>query len=360
MRLLILLTLFLLSIVPVKASGIAVIAPKDGDEAIFTRQLVEGVKIAVDEINDAGGLLGEKVELITIDDACSETFAQGETQHLFLGEGSGINLVIGPYCEGKSLAYKNRKALQILPQPLGKDDFNEKVLGVLKIGGEIKLQAEVLFAIYKDKWIDKNIAVIYDSRSKRTYDTAEYLQKLFIDGNLSNRIKLYDLASYKKMKSLAKEVAASGKIAYILGNKSQIARLAQQLQEKNEDITIVIDEYQAGGHFFKEMGNFAEGTYWLRLDDQKANAEFTDKLIDMRIKGYEPHGLGVMGYASVMVWRDMTKKANSYDVKLLDNTAAKGSWTLPWGKVKFNEGKISRSCGWNMYRFEDGEYTQVN
>lgn len=343
-----------------QAAGVAVIAPKDGDEARFGLQLKEGVKIAVDEINAAGGLLGEKIELITIDDTCSESFFHGDTQRLYTGEGSNVNLVVGPYCDSKPLPYKTRNALQILTQPLSESDFNDPTSGVLKIGGMIKQQAEVVAKVYKEQWVDKNIAVIYDSRYTATYETAAYLQEILTADNLQNRLNLYDFAAYKKLKPMAKEIVKSNKIAYILGNKNQIAKMAQKLQEKDENILLILDEYQAGRHFFKEMGNFAEGTYWLRLDDQKSNAEFADKLIDFRIMGHEPQGLGVMGYSSVMLWFDMAKTAKSFDVKALDKLSSQKEWKMPWGKVKFNKGQISKFSGWNMYRFNDGEYTQVN
>ena len=186
------------------------------------------------------------------------------------------------------------------------------------------------------------------------------MQEIFIADNLQNRLNLYDFAAYKKLKPMAKEIVKNNKIAYILGDKTQIAKLAQKLQEKNENIILLLNEYQAGLHFFKEMGNFAEGTYWLRLDDQKANSEFTDKLVDMRIRGREPHGLGIMGYSAVMLWFDMVKAAKSFNVNDLDKISTQKEWNMPWGKVKFKKGQISEVSGWNMYRFNDGEYTQIN
>ena len=360
MKLLNLLLVCLIVSTQVQAAGVAVVTPKDGDEMRFGHQLQEGVKIAVDEINDAGGLLGEKLELVVIDDVCSESFFHGNTQKLYTGEGSNVNLVIGPYCDGKSLPAKTRQALQILPQPLDEQNYTDKTSGVLRIGGMIKQQADIVAQVYKEQWVDKNIAVIYDSRNQATYETAAYLQEIFIADNLQNRLNLYDFAAYKKLKPMAKEIVKNNKIAYILGDKTQIAKLAQKLQEKNENIILLLNEYQAGLHFFKEMGNFAEGTYWLRLDDQKANSEFTDKLVDMRIRGREPHGLGIMGYSAVMLWFDMVKAAKSFNVNDLDKISTQKEWNMPWGKVKFKKGQISEVSGWNMYRFNDGEYTQIN
>ena len=108
------------------------------------------------------------------------------------------------------------------------------------------------------------------------------------------------------------------------------------------------------------MGNFADGIYILRINNQKANANFTKELIELRIKNKEPRGLGVMGYAGVMLWQDMVAKAKSFDVNAVNKVSSQYEWNLPWGKVKLQNGHVLTNGGWNMYLLENGEYTQVN
>ncbi len=363
MRFLYLVSLLLLIVTRVQAAGVAVVAPKDGDNAKFGQQLNDGVKIAVDTINEAGGLLGEKLELIYMDDVCSESALHGDVQALNISKDSGINLVIGPYCTDMLFPsmMKGSSAVRIMPQPLNNQWYNYNHTGLYKIGGRISEQAKTFFEVYKDKWIDKNLAVVYSQDNDATYETASELQSIFMANNLANRVNLYDINAYNnKMKKMAKEIVRDNKVAYILGRKSQIAEIAQKLQEKDENIIIIVDEYMATAHFFKEMGNFADGVYLLRINNQKSNANFTKELVELRIKGREPRGIGVMGYAAVMMWRDMVKKAQSFDAAAIDAIAGQQSWSLPWGKVKFQHGRTLTNGGWNMYLFEDGEYTQVN
>lgn len=347
----------------VNAAGVAVISPKDGDEARFGRQIAEGVKIAVDVINESGGLLGEKLDLINIDDACSESSMFGNTQKLRLGEGSGVNLVVGPYCIDEPMQNLNKdtKAVWIIPQPLISARYDYERMGLYKIGGRILEQAKTVLDVYKERWIDKNLAVVYDQNDAASYETAAELQNIFMANDLANRITLYDINAYDgKLKKMAKEIVRNNKIAYILGKKSQIATLAQKLQEKDENITLIVDEYMATDFFFKEMGNFVDGVYFLRVNDQKSNANFTKELVELRIKKREPRGLGIMSYAAVMLWRDMVEEAQSFTVSDIDKLVKAKNWNLPWGKTKFQHGRALINGGWNMYLFEGGEYTQVN
>ena len=55
--------------------NVAVVAPQSGSREMFGRELWEGAQIAVNELNENGGLEGEKVNLIMIDDRCDDRFA---------------------------------------------------------------------------------------------------------------------------------------------------------------------------------------------------------------------------------------------------------------------------------------------
>ena len=62
----------------------------------------EGVKLAVEEINAAGGLLGRKIELLTRDTAGDPTKAVNFAQQLAFSD--KVHFVIGPVNSGEGLA----------------------------------------------------------------------------------------------------------------------------------------------------------------------------------------------------------------------------------------------------------------
>ena len=83
------------------AVNVAVIAPKDENLFYFGRDLAEGVRIAVDLINENGGVLGEKINLIEIEDRCNDLSAVSTAQMLSSAssEKEKLSLVIGSYCQ---------------------------------------------------------------------------------------------------------------------------------------------------------------------------------------------------------------------------------------------------------------------
>ena len=63
---------------------VAVIAPKAGDNVKAGNELFEGARLAVNEINDNGGINGQKLDLLTIDDRCDDRLAVSTSEMLSL------------------------------------------------------------------------------------------------------------------------------------------------------------------------------------------------------------------------------------------------------------------------------------
>ena len=63
---------------------VTVVAPKVGSMSRFGNELIDGAQIAIDMINENGGLLGDKLNLIAIDDRCEDVFAISTAQMIAL------------------------------------------------------------------------------------------------------------------------------------------------------------------------------------------------------------------------------------------------------------------------------------
>ena len=77
---------------------IALVVPKEGNYKQQGIELINGVQKAVDEINNNGGILDKKINLMVIDDQCNDSIDISTAQMLTILKQSKINLVIGPYC----------------------------------------------------------------------------------------------------------------------------------------------------------------------------------------------------------------------------------------------------------------------
>src|SRR3954453_19357605 len=74
--------------------GLGVIAPVTGSKAEQGAQFTEGAKVAIDEINAAGGINGSKLQLEILDDQGQPNEAVAAAQRL--ASNSDVYAVIGP------------------------------------------------------------------------------------------------------------------------------------------------------------------------------------------------------------------------------------------------------------------------
>ena len=80
---------------------IGFLGPLSGDNAGIGVDLLNAARLAADEINAAGGVLGRSIELVPVDDACDPQMAPAAARKLL---GSGIVGVVGGYCSGAAIS----------------------------------------------------------------------------------------------------------------------------------------------------------------------------------------------------------------------------------------------------------------
>src|SRR3954454_22412919 len=78
-----------------------VLAPLSGPDAARGRDLVDGAKMAMADLNVRGGVLGQKVQLVTYDDKCGASSARARAQEL---KGTEVAGAIGGVCTGAASA----------------------------------------------------------------------------------------------------------------------------------------------------------------------------------------------------------------------------------------------------------------
>ena len=95
---------------------IAVVGPITGSNAALGEQMKRGAEMAVADINAAGGVNGQKLELLVGDDACDPKQATAVANKMVSDK---VVFVAGHYCSSSSIPaseiYKEGKVLQITP-----------------------------------------------------------------------------------------------------------------------------------------------------------------------------------------------------------------------------------------------------
>ena len=142
---------------------IGLAGPITGKEAWLGEQFQRGAELAVADLNAAGGVLGQKIQLITVDDFCDPEQAVAAARKLV---SDGVILVVGHMCSGASIPaseiYEAAGVLMISPyssNPMLTELGRANVFRVVPRDDTPGIVAGNYLA---DHWSDKKIAILHD------------------------------------------------------------------------------------------------------------------------------------------------------------------------------------------------------
>jgi branched-chain amino acid transport system substrate-binding protein len=92
---------------------IGTLGPYSGDTASYGTAAKAGIELAVSEINDAGGINGKKVELVSYDTKGDATEAVNAYNRL--RDSDGVVAIVGPVLSGEALAIKDLAKADNMP-----------------------------------------------------------------------------------------------------------------------------------------------------------------------------------------------------------------------------------------------------
>lgn len=346
--------------------NMAVIAPQAGEFKAFGDELIDGVQIAVDDINARGGLRGEKINLIRVDDQCNDIFAVSTAEMMAVNTSDyKISAVIGPYCQNSfkkvSDIYAKAKIIQIIPTAVSERNAALNHSGLVKMVGTIDRQGTNFYNYYKKNFDGEEVAVVYDGMIDDVVEVASAIQDEFRKAGQPQDMQGFNFASYNgNIDKMADDIlATNASVAYIMGSPKKIAKLARILKYEDPQFAIFTNRYQGNDEYMKIMDDYAEGSYALALPSLKDNPAFTETLVRLRLIGAEPEGLGVYGYSAVRLWEELVEKADSFDYAKLSSVLNNSSFETAWGEMEFNNGNPGNAVNYSVYQVQGGEYTQV-
>lgn len=347
------------------AVNVVVIAPQEGDYKRFGRELAEGVKIAARDINEHGGVLGQKINVLVADDRCDDTFAVSMAQMMSVNSSAEdkVNLVIGPYCGNRfnqtADIYAKAGILQIVPVPLG-GEKTAVPAAPLKIAGMRFEQAGAFYDYYRHSFQGQNTALAYNADDRELVSIAAEIQGQFMRNGSGNRLTSYNFTNYGKDYNLmAREILLNSRLVYVLGASKETAKLTRALKEQRPDVLVFTDRYQLKDNYEEIAGSQVDGTYYLGLKNFKDSPYFTETLVNLRLQGMEPAGLGVYGFAALKLWSEVAAKAGAFDYKKMKEAASAGTFSMPWGEMSFRNGNFSGNALYGVFQRQGEEYTQV-
>ena len=350
-----------------KASGeaetikIGALGPLTGPLAIYGVSATNGLKLAIDEINANGGILGKQVELNLLDEKGDSTEAVNAYNKLV---DWGMVALVGDITSKPSVAVAEVAAQDGIPMitPTGTQlNITEAGSNIFRVCFTDPYQGEVLAKFAKESLKAKTAAVVVNNSS----DYSDGVANAFIAE-----------AEKQGIEVVAKEGYSDGDKDF----KAQLTKIAQ----KNPDILFVPDYYEQDGLIAiqaKEVGlnstilgpdgwdgvaktvdkssySAIENVYFANHYSVKDSNEKIQNFITNYKAKYndEPSAFSALSYDAAYILKAAIEKNGSVDKESLAKAIKEIEFAGITGNLKYDE-KNNPVKGVTMIKIVNGDYT---
>lgn len=339
---------------------IAVAGPMTGQYASFGEQMRRGVEMAVRDINNAGGVLGQKLILEIGDDACDPKQAVAVANQL---ASKAVKLVVGHFCSGSSIpasnVYAEEDVLQISPASTNPKLTERKLDVVFRTCGRDDQQGLVAGNFLADRFGKDKIAVIHDKTAYGKGLADETLATLKKRGVTPVMYEAYT-AGEKDYTALITKLKVNGvKVLYVGGYHTEAGLMVRQMREQGMTTRLVSGDALVTEEYWTITGKAGEGTMMTFSPDPRKNPAATAIVQNFRKSGYEPEGYTLYSYGAVQAWLQAVKKAGSTETGKIVKGLKSGKFETVLGPIGFDAKGDVTAPGYVVYEWKDGKYDYV-
>lgn len=316
---------------------IALVGPTTGPVAQYGDMQMTGAKMAIERINATGGVNGQKLEAVVIDDVCEPKQAVAAANKVV---NQGIKYVVGHLCSGStqpaSDIYEDEGILMITPASTSPAITERGFKMIFRTIGLDSQQGPVAGRYIANHMKPANMAVIHDKQQygqgiagevKKTVESMGINVVLFEGVNKDQK----DFSALiTKMKS------ANVDFVYYGGYHPELGLILRQSREQGFTTRFMGPEGVGNKDISTIAGEASEGLLVTLPSDFSKVAANADLVKAFEAKGQDSSGPFVMpGYAAVQIIADSMKATGSLDPQKLAEHMRSSSFDTPIGKVAY-------------------------
>ena len=338
--------------------AIATAGPMTGQYASFGQQMKAGAEQAVEDINAAGGVLGQKLKLEIGDDACDPKQAVAVANQM---AGKGVVFMAGHFCSGSSIpassVYAEEGIVQISPASTNPKFTDERPgPGTYRVCGRDDQQGQVAGEFLAKKFGDKNIAIIHDKTAYGKGLADQTKKFMNAAGKKETLYEAYTAGEKDYTALVSKLKAAAIDVLYVGGYHTEAGLIVRQMRDQGMKTVLVSGDALVTDEYWSITGKAGEGTLMTFSPDPRKNPEAAPVVAKFRAKGIEPEGYVLYTYAAIQAWAAAAETAGSTDFDAVVKALNSGKFKTVLGELSFDGKGDVTLPGYVFYEWKDGKY----
>ena len=331
--------------------------PLSGPYALTGARNRIAVEMALDDLNRDGGVLGELLSLVAVDDGCGLQ-ASVEAAHRLVE--AGVPVVIGHLCSHSSLLavgiYETADVLMITPSSTHPRLTEEGRLNIFRVTGRDDRQGVLAGNFLATRWPGNEIAILHDGTTygeglaieARKQLRARGVEEEIYDVYRPNQQDYGDLAAWLQKAGIA--------VLYIGGYGPDAARILRALRERGDNLQLVSGDALGMDEFWTIAGPAGTGAVFSSRRNPAALPEAADVLAGFRARGLSPHVGGLSSYAAVQVWAQAVERAGTVELQEVSKMLRRGRFETALGPLVFDDKGDLDNGAWQWQVWSDGNY----
>jgi len=344
-----------------------VAAPLSGFQANGGQTVLGGARLAAEQINRAGGLLGYKVTVIGLDDESdSEAAVQvAEEIKAAVEQGQKVLGVIGHYNSGQTLAameiYKDLPLVVITPTSSEVSLTQKGYHNFFRVNANDEAQARVDAGFLVNKLGARRVAVIHNDdpygQGLGRLITAE-LQALGAEVVLTLQVAVEQSNFAQELPQI---VAANPDAIFYAGYEVEAPYLRLALVEAGITVPFLASDGAFLATTIDEAGGAAEGIYVSAFaPSPKAVADEAWIRAYQAVEYRNPDTYSINGYSALAVLAEGVKKASSLDAaQVIQAIRSLPGIETPMGKLSYTTTGDLKEQTIYIFQVQGGDWVQV-
>jgi branched-chain amino acid transport system substrate-binding protein len=335
--------------------------PLTGTMAWFGEQHERGVALAVAELNEAGGLLGQPIELVAVDDYCDGEQGAAAARKLIADK---VVFVAGHLCSGAAIPasalYREAGIIMISGTATNPKLTEQGFRHVFRVVNRDSEQARLAADHLAERWANAKIAILHDG-TVYGRDLAEATkQHLNQRGVVEAQFGEITPGLPDYSDTVAGLQAAAIEVLFYGGYTAEAALLARQSHDRDYDLELLGGDNLNGEYFLQVAGPGAKGVRFVSMADPRRHEAAAPVVAKFRAEGYEPEGFTLYGYAVVQVWAQAVEKAGTFDAAAVGEVLHENDFDTVLGRLGFDDkGDVTGVDSFIWYVWSDSGYHPV-
>ncbi len=315
-------------------------APITGGSAAFGAQIKQGVEQAVEDINAAGGILGQKITLEAGDDRADPKEGVSVANKF---AADGVQFVVGHFNSGVTMpaseVYQDNGMLEITPAATNPQITERGMWNIFRVCGRDDQQGGMAGAIIVERFKGKRVAIVHDkttygqglAEETRKAMNAKGLKEVMFEG--VNKDDKDFTALVSKLK------AVNPDLVYWGGLHDTGGLILRQMRDQGLKAPMMGGDGMADDEFAAIAGPGAEGTLMTFSPDPRTNPK-NKAIVDLfrQKRGFEPQSYTLYSYAAVQIIKQAAEAAKSIDPKKVAAVMHSGKvFSTVLGDVSFDK-----------------------